>query len=220
MTSDKKFRITAIAGILILILLLSAQQCQLNRQQKELELKNIKISTLSDSVNIFRDKNDHLTFRIQAIQVEESNNKEALKQAGWDIKDLRARNIRANDVISALRSELVASGSGTITLHDTIHVAIHDTVRSLVGSWSNNFLSIYPRITGKQMDFSYKYQTGIDVLSTQTHKGTTVINIALQDTSAHITTGNAIIFRQPRKWYNNRWLWFGLGAAGGVFLAK
>ena len=71
----------------------------LSRSKSELRLKNVEISTLKDSVKVLMSKNGDLTFKFQSVQIESKERKDALELLGFELSDLRQRDIKQKNII-------------------------------------------------------------------------------------------------------------------------
>lgn len=201
----------------LIVLFLWINQNKINNLRSENQLQQVELSTYKDSVFTYKSKNGELTFKLQTVEVESSDRKKALELSGFEIKDLKAKNIKWRDVNFALQAKLESQGSGTITLHDSIFIPTEgDTVFAKVGEWNNKFLYLTPFIVNDTMEFKYKYQTGIKVIS----EGRNTVSIALTDTLATITGANSIIIKNKLRWYEKPYVWGLAGLVSGFFIFK
>lgn len=206
--------VVIICGLLFLLLL---GKCNNTKLSKENELKTIELSTLNDSVKTVVSKNGDLTFKLNSITVESARTRKSLEAAGFAIKDLKARDIEWGKVTDALKVEIQASGGGQITLHDTLRVTTKDTIKVQDFAWNNRFLFLNGSINKKQMDFEYKYKTGIDILNTPKGKSN-IISVYLADPNAVVTSANSITITRKTKWFEKPWVWGVAGLASGYYL--
>ena len=201
----------------LIVLFLWNNQIKINRLEKTNQLQQVELSTYKDSVSIYRSKNGDLTFKLKSVEVELSNRKEALELAGFEIKDLKARDIKWRKVNFALQAQIESQGSGTVELHDTTYIPIKgDTVLAKVGEWSNKYLYLTPFIVGNKMDFKYKYQTQIKVI----RESSNTVSIALTDPLATITGSNSITIKNKLRWYKKPYVWGIGGLITGFFIFK
>lgn len=213
----KKYGLLAVG--LLLLVLLTFQKCQINRLKNANDLQNVELSTLNDSVTVYRSKTGKLTYKLTSVEIERDNLKKSLAIAGFDLKELKESDVNWRKITSALKAELAAAGSGTITLRDTAWINNTDTIRAATFAWNNRYLFLSGNIIEKKLDFSYKYKTGIDIVNTRQGK-TNLVSVYLLDPNAVVTTGNSITIRQKVSWYEKPWLWGVAGLVGGYFIAK
>lgn len=208
-----------IAGGLLLIFLFGLKQCQLNNERDKNQIANVQLSALNDSVSIFKSKNGELTAKISSIVVESDNRKQALDKAGFEIKELRSRDVKWSDVVFALKAQIQAQGSGQTTLIDTLLISKTDTIRQANFDWNNRFLFLSGFIKGKDMQFDYVYKTSIDLISEKKGKAY-IVSAYLGDKNATITTANSITIVPKKKWWDKWYFYAGAGFVGGYFIAK
>lgn len=211
--------------IIIALIYIGVQKIQINKLNKENQLKNVELSTLQDSVLHVVTKNGVLLDKIESIEVDKKNLKDALEIAGFEKKELKDANIKLNDLYFAMKARLEASGSISTTVHDTIKVNDTDTIYySKVNDWSDNRLSLFGgTIIDNKLDFT-KYTFVVDfkqVISEQKNK--TIVTVKFennQDGAIKLTNANSIIVPNEVKWYQKWWLWGAAGLAGGILIAK
>jgi len=215
-----KTKAVLIATIFVLLLVvLVVKQHQLNKAKDNLQLQNIELSTLKDSVSIFKSKNGDLTFKLTSVTVEIDNVKKGLEMAGFEIKDLKARDIKWRDVVFALKGQIQAQGGGSTVLHDTLIVLKTDTLKQANFDWNNRFLFLSGNISGKDMQFKYTYKTAIDLISEKKGKSY-IVSAYLGDPSASVTTANSITIVPKKKWWGWDVLKVGAGVGIGYTIAK
>lgn len=216
-----------LALVLMIVIVFALQKCRINKLKDANQLQSVTLSTLNDSVSVFKDKNKNLTFKIAAVEVDAGNKKKALEEAGFVIKDLKDRNIKWRDITIALQAKLEASNQGTITLHDTTFVFNTDTVTGLIGSWSDDYLSLYPYILQKEMKFRYTYGTGINFDVAKNGKES-VVSVYLTNPNdrkvsnpyAKITTANSIVIKRRTYFWEKPWITIPAGIVGGILIMK
>src|SRR5690606_6535043 len=112
-----------IAGIFIC--LLYSYFCvtkELSKSREISSLQTFEISLLRDSVNTIVDKHGQLTFQVASADIEKKQLKDALKLAGYDIRQLREREVEYRRINALLKARLEATGSITSTVRDTFTV--------------------------------------------------------------------------------------------------
>jgi hypothetical protein len=220
----QKIKLLIVILVLILLSLLGWQQRRLNSLKKSGQLDKVKLSMLQDSVSVLKDKNQNLTFKIQSVEVSESNARKALEASGFEIKDLRAREIKWRDLSYTLQAKIVALGKGTIILRDSITPGRVDLIPVKTGSWNDDYLSLTPILIADSLTFTYRYETGIRLLADKHNTVSAYLvnprNPKEPNPYATITTANSITFTPTRHWYTNKWLYLGAGIVGGIWIAK
>jgi hypothetical protein len=216
----------SLALIAILLVVVGVLYILLERNKDRVQLKNVELSTLQDSVAVYQSRNGDLSFKLASVVIDKGNLKESLDIAGFDIKELKAQNIKWRKVTNALKLELKAVGSVETGVTDTFRLEINvpgetDTLwYSIFDEWSNDYLSIYNgEIADKKLTFDYDYKVGMEIIQVP-QKRTTLITVNLTDPNAIITTANSITVKNKTKWYQKWWLWSSAGLIGGAFLAK
>jgi hypothetical protein len=220
--NNKTLWIAAIAFILATFIYIGIQHRKINRLSDENQLQAVELSTLKDSVSVFKSKTGELTYRLSSVEIEKGNLKRSLEFAGFDIKELKERDIAWRKVTAALRAQLAATGHVETDIKpDTFRISNTDTIYfQKVTDWSNNYLSIYNgEIVKKKLAFDYSYRTGIDILQTR-HKSATIVSVALTDPNAAIVSGNSITIKHKKRIWERGWLWAVVGFTGGILIAK
>lgn len=212
----KKYIIIAFG---IILTLFAFKQCQVRRLKNEVQVQKISLSTFVDSLVVFRSQTGELTTKLQSVEVEHSVTKKALEAAGYDIKELRNRDIKWRDVVFALKAELETAGHGTTILRDTIWRNSVDTVRGAVFDWTNKYLTLQGNIKESQMQFNYNYRTSIDLISEKKGKNY-VVSAYMSDPQATITQGNSITIVPNKRWWDKWWVYTIVGTSVGIVIAK
>lgn len=214
--SNKIIIVLTFLIFMALVTYLGIQNLCINRLYKENQIKSIELSTLKDTVSVYRDKSGELSYKLSVVEVSHSNLKSSLEAAGFEIRKLKDKDISWRKLTNALRMQLAATGTGQSTVIDTFRIEKTDTVYySKIEPLSNNHLSLFnSKIENSKLFFDYQYQTGISVLQ-ETKRKETIVTIMLTDPNASITTANSITVKQERKWFQKPLLWcvagFGLG---------
>jgi hypothetical protein len=207
--------------ILATFIYIGIQHRRINHLRDANQLQAVELSTLNDSVLVYKSKSGELTYKLSSVEIEKGNIKRSLELAGFDIKELRERDIAWRKITSALRMQLAATGSGETTVTDTFRIERIDTIYfQKVADWTNNNLSLFnAEIVNKKLNFDYRYTTGIDFLTSGTHKET-VVSVILSDPNASITTANSITVAHKKRLWERGWLWAVVGFGTGVFLTR
>lgn len=215
-------RFICITVAIVLVTLFFIQQRKLKSFKRQSQLQGIELSILKDSVNVIRNKNGELSYQVQSVEIEKQDLKDALEIAGYDIQSLKEREIQYRKINSILKAQLEATGQGNTIIRDTIRVINEkDTINyQVMAPWSNGFLSLFDAtIEFRNLDFSYRYETGINVI--QEHKKKqTLITISLTDPNASITSAASFNVMHHKKWYEKPWIWGLAGVATGIIIAN
>jgi len=220
--NNKKLWIAAIAFILATFIYIGIQHRKINHLSDANQLQAVELSTLQDSVSVFKSKTGELTYRLSSVEIEKSNLKRSLEFAGFDIKELKDRDIAWRKVTAALRAQLAATGHVETDIKpDTFRIEKTDTIYfQKVADWSNNYLSIYNgEIVQKKLSFDYSYRTGISILQTQ-NRSATIVSVALTDPNAAIVSGNSITIKHKKRIWERGWLWAVVGFTGGIMISR
>jgi len=199
------------------------QQCEYKKLHEIVTLKEVELSTYKDSTKILKSKTGELTSKISTVIVESSNRKKALEIAGFENKELKARDIEWRNVTFALNAKIVALGKGKIILKDSIIAGKTDTVIMQVGKWNDKYLFLEPIVSDNELNFNYRYQTGIKFVVNKNTVSAYLVdpnNPEIGNPFASVITANSITIINKKHWYNNKWLYFGAGVIGGYFISK
>jgi len=212
---------TALYGALTLVvILLAIQSVRINSLQKKNQVQMVELMAANDSARVFKTKSGELYFELNAVTVEKNALKNALLSSGFEMEELRAKDIKWRNIVSTLKAELAISGRDTIYLHDTTYVATGEgTITGKSYNWTNNYLTLSGLIRDKFMVTDYKYLTAMSFITEKRGK-TTKVTATLADPKAMITTGSQIVIEHKTGWYEKPWLWGLLGAGLGVYLCK
>ena len=218
-----KFLLAGIAlSLVVIFTALIVQHRRVEHFRDKSELQAVQISTLKDSVFVHKSRTGKLTTKLTSVEIEKGNFKRSLEFAGFDIQELKQRDIAWRKVTSALRAQIAATGHVETGIKpDTFRIVDTDTVYfSKVDPWSNTFLSIFNgEIVKKKLIFDYRYQTGISIIQVPGRKET-VVNVFLTDPKAEITSANSISVKHKKKIWERGLLWAVIGFAGGVIATR
>jgi len=195
---------------------------KLQNAKDEIQIQNVELSTLNDSVLNVVTRNGQLLSKVQSVEVEKDNLKEALYIAGFDLKELRKDNIKKNNIILAMKAELDAAGTITTTVHDTFEIVGIDTFYySTVDDWTDGKLSLFGgTIEKKTLNFEdYKFNVGFNFFVTE-EKNKSIVTVKFPDQSVKLITANSITVVPRKTIWQKWWLWTAVGMAGGIFIAK
>jgi len=205
--------------ISILILYLFVQHYNNRELKNKVQIQSVGLAAIQDTVFVYKNKIGELTFKFNSVEVTSNNRKKALEEAGFEVKELRGRDIKWRGITNALKAQIIANGSGIIELHDTTYINNTDTIKWAEFKWNNRFLFLDGNITEKTMDFKYRYMTGIDLINEKKGK-LNIVSVYLSDPNVVVTTANSITITNPTPWYKKPWIWGTAGLIGGYFLAK
>jgi hypothetical protein len=215
----KYWWVILVVAVLIYILILNIK---MNKLSDDKQLQAVELSTLKDSVLNVVTKNGQLLSKIQSVEVEKGNLKEALDIAGFDIKELRKDNIKKNDIILAMKAQLEATGTIYTTIHDTFRIVGIDTVYySTVNDWTDNKLYLYGgTIEKKNLNFkSYNFRLGFDFFVTE-EKNKSIVTVKFPDQSVRLTSANSITGVHKKKIWERGGLLGAVGIVIGLLIPK
>jgi len=206
------------AGLVITIIVLYYHGKSLDKKN---QIQAVELMAAKDSAVAYKTKAGEAYFQMKAVEIEQNATKKSLEAAGFNLKDLKQKNIGLNNLVGVLTAKIESYGAGSTAGHDTILVTKTDTVYGKkYNDWNNGNLLLYDLYADKDsLHHKYKYQTGITLFPEKDGKNTKV-TATLTDTHAVITTGYSIIITPTSKWYMKPWLWGLAGLAGGIFIAK
>lgn len=208
--------------IIVFLIVLSVQRHTINKMNKQNQLQAVELSTLKDSVKIYINDKGELVNKIESIEVEKKNLKDALEIAGFDKQELKDENIKLKNLNLALKAEIEATGSVSTTIVDTFKIVDIDTMYySLIDDWTDGKLSLYGgTIEKKKLNFdSYTYKTDMKFFLSE-EKNKSIVTVKFPDESIKLNTANSITVVHTKKWYEKSWIWGIAGVTTGVLIAK
>lgn len=220
-SSSKLLWILSISFILLLFVFIGIQHRKINHLNGANQLQAVELSTLKDTVAVYQNKAGELTYKLSVVEVSHGNLKQSLKLAGFEIKQLKDRDINWRKVNAALKLQLAATGSGETTVTDTFRIESIDTVYyQKVNDFTNDYLSLFnAEILNRKLNFDYSYTTGISIIQEPKRKET-IVNVFLTDPKASITSANSITVKHKTKWFQKPWLWGIAGLGTGILISK
>jgi hypothetical protein len=221
MKAEKRLQLIAIGLLLTsLVAAIFYYKHQARKFQDMTQLQAVELSTLQDSVRIIKQKNGDLNFQVQTVEVEKRNLKESLQIAGYEIKDLKEKEIRWRKLNSVLNAELESKGSGETEIkHDTVIVNQTDTIIKGNFAWNNNFLELDGNIKENLISFDYRYNTPIDIFTSEKKKET-IITVSLADPNASIISANSITVFHEKRFWEKPWIWGLAGFTTGIIISR
>ena len=216
-----------VVGIVIFVMaiIIGIFVYKINKLDDQNQLKSVEISMLKDSVLNVVTQNGQLISKIESVEVDKDNLRDALKIMGLDIKELRKDNIKKNNLIFAMRAQLEAIGSISTTVYDTIRTEILssgkiDTVYyKKVEDWTDNKLSLFDgTIEDNRLNFKdYTFKVGFDFFLTE-KRNKSIVSVKFPDPSVKLITANSITISHKTKWYEKPWLWGAIGLTTGIII--
>jgi len=206
-------------AVLVVAALFYRQYRELRNYKDTAQLQAVELSMFKDSVKIIQQKNGDLNFQVQAVQVEKRNLKESLELAGFEIKDLKEKEIRWRKLNSVLQAKLEASDTGQTVIRDTFLIVENDTVKAGSFQVNNNYLLFNGLIKKDSLDWDYRYNVEFDFFQ-QKIKNETLVTVALNDPNAEITSMNSITISHKKKFYERPIVWAVAGIATGIIISK
>ena len=192
----------------------------INRLEKTNQIQSVELLTANDSAKMFKTKTGQMYFELNTAVVEKNALKSSLITAGFEIKDLRQKDIKWRDINSVLTAKLEALGHGTTILHDTVYIDLTGVkIQAKDFVWTNSHLSLNGLIKDKSIDLDYNYKIGLNAIS-ETKGKNTKITIYSDDPNAKIVTGYQINVINKTPFYKKWYVWAGAGLVGGYFISK
>lgn len=210
------------AAVIIALIVFSVQYYKIRGLQSDNQLKAVELSTLKDSVSVYKSKNGDLTYKLTSVEIDRKNLKESLDMMGLNLKELKAKDIEWRKITSVLRAELKAKGSGETDMKpDTFRIVDRDTIYySRFDDWTNGFLSLSNiEVERQKLKFDHTYRTGIDIITETKRKGT-LVSVMLSDTTVVVTTGNSVFVKPKQHFWDKPWVWGVTGLAAGYFINR
>ena len=220
MTLTLKDKIVGVVANFALIWIVY-QGIRYTKLKKKYDIQSVDLMNKNDSATVYKTKSGELYSQLQSVTIDKNALKASLAESGFEIKKLRARDVKWRNIVSALKIKLVSAGRiDTIRLHDTTYIAANGV--KLIGktyNWTNNYLTLSGLIRDKSMDVNYSYSTQLYYTNEQVgHQSK--ITIWSSDPNARITTGSQITVSAKSKWYEKWWLHELVGIGIGRFLFK
>lgn len=184
--------------------------------RKQNQIQAVQIMTANDSVAVYKDKKDEMYFQLNAVQVESNAVKSSLLAMGFEMKDLRQKNIKAQNLIAVLTAKIESSGGGGTPGKDSIRIVDRDTFKiRTYKDWDDGNMVLYNLWADKDsLHHNYQYRTGINIFPEVSRKEVKV-TVTLTDKKAIVTHGASIIVSNKLKWYEKPLPWLVVGAVGG-----
>lgn len=219
MKTNKTILILSAIFIVVTFVYIGIQHRKINQLTDQNQIQAVQLAVLNDSIKVYKDKNGELNYRLSVVQVSHDNLRESLEIAGWNLKQLKAKDIEWRNITNALKLKLESVGSGQAAIHDTLLVAGKDSIISNYFNWNNNYLSLNGTVDIDKVTFDYYYRTSIDIIQHHNRKGT-MVTVYLSDPNAAIVSGNNIFLKSGRRWYEKPWLWGLAGLTTGILISK
>jgi chaperonin cofactor prefoldin len=209
-----------ITAAVVVISIFFMQRCKLLEYKDTAQIQAVELSTLKDSVRVIRQKNGELSYQVKAVEVEKRNLRQSLEVAGYEIKDLKAQEIKWRKITSTLRAELESKGSGQAEIvRDTIHENRTDTIFQNNFKWNNDYLFLSGNVNRDFVNFDYRYRTALDIVTFE-KKRETVVSVSLDDPNASVVSSSSITISHKRKWYEKPWIWGLAGFTTGIIISR
>jgi len=211
--------------IIIFAIVFFVQKYKITKLIEKNQLQNVEISTMKDAVLTVVAKNGVLINKIESIEVDKRNLKDALEIAGFDKQELKDENIKLKNLNLALKAQIEATGNITTTIHDTMKIVNTDTLYyTKVDDWTDNRLSLYGgTISNNELNFTkYTFKAGFDFfLSKERNKSIVTVKFDNnKDGAIKLTTANSITIINKKKWYEKPWVWGLAGIGTGILITK
>lgn len=177
-------------------------------------------------------KNGELVSQVQTHELTIKELKETGDELGFSNKELKKQVGSLNNLVGYWKGQAGFSGRDTVRTRDTVFVDNGKKESGKLFNWSNKYLSIdggyYPYDSSVVLD--YKYDIGGFELTAYRKKQGNLFNFKPSQLVADIRFGDQnmkvgsfqgmVVKEEPKKWYQTKGFWIGIGFIGGVFIAK
>lgn len=218
----KKNYILVLFGILLIVIaILWLNNKSLN---KKIDIQSVELMVQNDSTKIYKTKAGDYYSKFQAEGIKKNSLKKSLDIMGITNKELRDRNIKQGDIISALEFKVKAMGDIIANVKDSI---IHDTIPGKPDitiptvKWDDTHLYLNGYIQDKI--FKGKYTYNLSLLNFVEQKGKSyIVTIYPPDNNkgVTITNGSQIIVTPTKHWWEKPWIWGLAGVGAGIFITR
>lgn len=189
----------------------------------KLQLKNVELSQMKDSVLTYVTKNGQLISKIKSVEVDKRNLKDALEVIGIEKEYLKDQNIKLKNLVSVLQLEIKTFGEGQTNVVDTFYIdkVTTDTIYyQKVNDWTDNYLSLFnAKIEDKEFKFEYNYFLDMDLLVDKP-KDVIIVTAKINNPNLETLKATSIMVSTKRKWWEKPWVWGIVGVGTGVLISK
>lgn len=189
----------------------------------KLQLKNVELSQMKDSVLTYVTKNGQLISKIKSVEVDKRNLKDALEVIGIEKEYLKDQNIKLKNLVSVLQLEIKTFGEGQTNVVDTFYIdkVTTDTIYyQRVNDWTDNYLSLFnAKIEDKEFKFEYNYFLDMDLLVDKP-KDAIIVTAKINNPNLESLKATSIMVSTKRKWWEKPWVWGIVGVGTGVLISK
>jgi len=189
----------------------------------KLQLKNVELSQMKDSVLTYVTKNGQLISKIKSVEVDKRNLKDALEVIGIEKEYLKDQNIKLKNLVSVLQLEIKTFGEGQTNVVDTFYIdkVTTDTIYyQKVNDWADNYLSLFnAKIEDKEFKFEYNYFLDMDLLVDKP-KDAIIVTAKINNPNLESLKATSIMVSTKRKWWEKPWVWGIVGVGTGVLISK
>jgi hypothetical protein len=208
--------------LLSLIGILFYYKFQTRKFQEISQVQAVKLSTLQDSVKVIKQKNGELSYKIEAVEVDKRNLRQALEIAGFEIKDLKEKEIKYKNLIAVLELTIQGFGKGQSEVRDTIYITEKDTVYvQLIRDWSDSRLNLFDmRIIDNQFTFGYTYTIHDLGMFVEEKKDSWIVTAAPKQPGVKIVSGNSIVIVDKKGFFERPIVWAIAGFTGGILITR
>ena len=219
------------AFIIGMFILICVQYFNIRKLSRFNNIQSAQLSLIQDSIKMIETKNGSLIAKINSIEVDKRNLKDALTEAGFNLSEIKDENIKLKNLNFALQAEIKDKGTIITSVEDTFDVVdnvdyntnleIKDTLHYLkINDWSDGRLSLYGGIIkDSKLSFKqYDYRIGLKFYLDEQRNKTTV-TVKLDSDNATVVTANSIVVDKKKSIFNKWWLWAPITfIAGGIIL--
>lgn len=195
------------------------------RKENEDLINNLKIA--KKEVEVYKDKNNELTYQIEVMIVQKNNLSESLGLLGVDKKRLERQVGSLNNLVSYWKGKASIAGRIDTVYQDTTIYRDTTKIKAKKLDWTNGFLSL-KQLYNPQNDsvaIDYTYSTGIEQIVRYKSNGflkkkTLVVDLRFEDKSMKLDSSKYILVDKTgdKKWYQTGLAKYTVGIFIGLLL--
>jgi hypothetical protein len=211
-----------ISVTLIVIVAFLVMSVKIRNLRNENQLKAVELASKNDSIKIYRTKAGEIYGKFTAIEIERTNLKKSLDILAIQIKDLKDRDIKWQNLVSVLKLKIQSSGQIITVVKDSIIYIPGKPQENLqvINPWTNGYLSLNGYIKDHKFNGSYLYTTNLVVPTAKKVGKSYITTVSLSDPEATILEGSQIVITPTKRWHHNPWIYRGLSFIAGFYLGS
>lgn len=222
----KRFWREIIIAILVIVVALSASQCQ--KQKSDIALLNQIQDSTFNALQTVKEKNGELTTRINTYQVTEEQLKNNVAELGLNEKKLKSQIGSLTNLVTYYAAKIQLRDSFTVVNHDTTFITKGDTTRAKAFQWGNKYLAINGFTAPAYTTISYSYTVDFELKSYTKKTGflglgrsQLLTDLTFSDPNIQVKQFKGIVVQQPKKkWYETGIARYGAAAVVGYWIGR